>query len=298
MGGGTRTDRQPPRVKDAAKRLVACVPPALVRSVRPARLREPLRWWLQASLERWPRSFVTRTPEGFLFAGSTEDIIQRFVHVYGVWEPELTRWARSFLRSGDVALDVGANSGYHTLLFVSRVGPDGRVIAVEPVPSIFAQLEENLRLNDCGNVHAELAAAGAAPGTVEIFRSDAANLGWSGTAPTPGSHSEGEVPRRTLAELVSDEDASRLRLVKIDTEGDEHGVVSGLVPLLPRMPRDAALVVEVTPAKLAERGESAEGLLGLLARHGFEPFLLGEPLEPLRELPGEQADVVFLRRSS
>jgi FkbM family methyltransferase len=281
------------------KRVVAFVPPRAARRIRFEAPRERLLWWIQASLERWPRRFETTTPQGFRFKGSTQDIIQRFVHVYGVWEPEATEWVRGRLRPGDAAVDVGANAGYFTLLFAQCVGASGRVVAVEAVPSIFAQLQENVQLNRATNVEAYLAAAGEEGGEVEIFRSDPANLGWSGSIPSRGSVSEGLVPRRRVADLVDEDFAGRLALVKIDTEGDELRTLHGMIGLLDRA-GDMAILLELTPDKLAARGQSAGAVLELLAGHGFEPHRLaeGRRLVPLDGVPDEQVDVVFLRGGS
>lgn len=45
-------------------------------------------------------------------------------------------------------MDVGANIGYFTLLMARQVGPGGRVIAFEPLPTVYSVLCENLRLNE------------------------------------------------------------------------------------------------------------------------------------------------------
>jgi FkbM family methyltransferase len=287
--------------RNAVKRGVARVPPQLVRRVPSTALRKRLQFILQASLERWPQPFTTTTSFGFTLTGTTGDIIQRFVHVYGVWEPDTTAWVRTFLRPGDAVLDVGANCGYFTLLFARSVGAGGTVIAVEPVPSIFAQLEENVRINGLQNVTAYQAAAGAEGGEIEIFRSDHANLGWSGTRRTPGSVSEGQVPRRRLDDLIPLELARRLRLIKIDAEGDEHRILVGLGSILQELPEDAAIIVEVTPAKLAERGHDSHALFGLLRTAGFAPYRFEDTdgaaprLTPLSEPSTVQDDVVFRR---
>ena len=45
-----------------------------------------------------------------------------------------------FLKSGDVVFDVGAHSGRHLDRFVRLVGPQGRVVAFEPIPGLAKHL--------------------------------------------------------------------------------------------------------------------------------------------------------------
>lgn len=72
--------------------------------------------------------------------------------VYGTWEPEIVRALTGIVREGFVAIDVGAHLGYYALILSRLVGPTGRVIAFEPMPSNFRILSENIKLNRCTNV--------------------------------------------------------------------------------------------------------------------------------------------------
>lgn len=65
-----------------------------------------------------------------------------------------------FLRPGMVAIDVGANWGLHTLLLSRLVGPTGRVLALEPYPPAFAELQWHIRANRCENTTPVPVAAG------------------------------------------------------------------------------------------------------------------------------------------
>jgi FkbM family methyltransferase len=71
---------------------------------------------------------------------------------YGSWEPEVVKAVREHVAPGMTVLDVGAQSGFYSLLFSRLVGPEGHVVAFEPLPANFRLLEENLQLNGIGNV--------------------------------------------------------------------------------------------------------------------------------------------------
>jgi FkbM family methyltransferase len=53
--------------------------------------------------------------------------------------PLLDHW----VAAGDWALDIGANVGHYTVQMARLVGPEGRVIAFEPVPATFELLASN-----------------------------------------------------------------------------------------------------------------------------------------------------------
>ena len=83
---------------------------------------------------------------GGVMQGNTQDLIQRYLYWFGVWEPQLTCWIKSRLPPRRVFVDVGANIGYYSLLAASLVGDDGQVVAIEASPSIYRLLCNNLEL--------------------------------------------------------------------------------------------------------------------------------------------------------
>jgi precorrin-6B methylase 2 len=56
------------------------------------------------------------------------------------------------LREGDVVADVGAGSGYHTFRIAPRVGPRGKVYAVDVQPEMLEALRWNARARGATNV--------------------------------------------------------------------------------------------------------------------------------------------------
>ncbi|MFC7477135.1 FkbM family methyltransferase [Dankookia sp. GCM10030260] len=83
----------------------------------------------------------------------------------GYWEWWTTRFLASTLRPGEQVIDVGAGIGYFTLLMADLVGPQGRVLALEPNPQAAALLRRNLQLNGfAGRSSVEEAAVAASGG--------------------------------------------------------------------------------------------------------------------------------------
>ena len=62
----------------------------------------------------------------------------------GWWEPWIDGIIRKCVGRGDVAVNVGANVGYHTLLMANCVQEPGRVFAFEPNPRLVRLLQRSL----------------------------------------------------------------------------------------------------------------------------------------------------------
>lgn len=155
------------------------------------------------------------------------------------YEPATTDYLRQRLRPGHVFVDVGANHGYFTLLAAALVGADGRVVAFEPNPPVFAQLEAHVRLNrfEPRVVLMRQALSDTVDQRARLFVSQwPGNSGVSSLLPPASTVSEGGLsPERSIPVETETFDrwlaASALEhvdLVKIDTEGSEALVVRGM----------------------------------------------------------------------
>ena len=155
-----------------------------------------------------------------------------------------------FLRPGGTFLDIGANLGFFAFLAAQRVGSAGQVYAFEPEPSAFASLSQSALLVDHRMVRCRQLALAEKPATATRF-----HLAYSGNA-----HSlVAEVPERrdrysSLIQVAVESidhlvdagtlPAEQVNLIKIDVEGGEPGVVSGMVQAL-RVWRTPPLFIEV-----------------------------------------------------
>lgn len=290
----------------AARRL----PPRAVRRLPASGVRAFLLTMLGRVLEAEPISFRrAKTPFGFAITGTTADLLQRQVYVFGIWEPNISRWVQGYLRPADVVVDIGANVGYFSLLCASRVGPEGRVIAFEPVPSLVAVLRDNLALNGADSVTVQPVIASDEPGTGEIFSGPDGNLGLSTTSPAEGFTSQGNVRKVRAADIIDRELWPRVKLVKVDTEGDDLRALRGLEPLLDAMPPGSSALVEVSPDDLLARGHTPDALVSFMRDAGFHRMLaIDNSYEesayardrpqapvPLLEVPSAKADVIFVK---
>src|SRR5688572_19963716 len=108
--------------------------------------------------------------DGDRFECDLPDLIQLYIHLFGVWEPDLAAFMRSRLRAGDAVADVGANVGFDTMLASRAVGDTGRVVAIEAAPPVFNRLRVTLQINGSPtNVRAiNKAAGGPERGTLSV----------------------------------------------------------------------------------------------------------------------------------
>jgi FkbM family methyltransferase len=148
------------------------------------------------------------------------------MYVHGIYEQRTTAIFTSLVREGMTVLDAGAYIGIYSLLAAKRVGPSGRVVAVEPNPDSHARLCRNLALNHFDNVTvlpvALSSTGGKARLNIPINDSPSASLR-SLTVPTV----EVVVSVDTIDSLVRRLQVTALGLMKADVEGMEERVFRG-----------------------------------------------------------------------
>ncbi|MEV0010808.1 FkbM family methyltransferase [Streptomyces sp. NPDC047973] len=239
------------------------------------------REYLNAWLRDHPRKVVARSGFGAQFNTDTRDLIQRYIYIFGLWEPPLTKWLQRTLQPGDTFVDVGANIGYFSLLASRLVEASGRVVAVEASPDFHTLLSANVSLNKATNVRTVSEAVSDRAEILHFILASSANMGANSIVPYAGeAESQIDVPARPLPDILSASELAAARVIKVDVEGAEGAVVRGIVPALGRLRPDAELAIEVTPERLARLGESAQELLDALASHGFRPYRLPNDYAP------------------
>jgi FkbM family methyltransferase len=150
---------------------------------------------------------------------------------YDSWEPEVTKAIDRTAASGMTVADIGAQSGFYSLLLSRRVGAHGKVIAFEPLPANFRLLGENLRLNKIENVLVRREAVTDHSGTLTFrFPSDEPSLIAGPLLPGDNTGTF-DVACVSLDDFVAREQ-TRLDLIKMDVEGAEGNVLEGALKTL------------------------------------------------------------------
>ena len=232
----------------------------------------------------------------FRASSPAESYIGRSIFFHGVWEPDATAVVDLHVEEGMTVVDVGAHTGYYSLLFAKRVGRAGRVIAFEPEAVGLDYLRRNMALNEHQNVTIVPLALSDWSGTAAIAgktylcapgdfadarenssdRSDAAGLAMRQAGRFDATPRTG-VPIRTATfdELVPELGIRRLDFVKIDVEGAEWHVLKGMRASLERW--SPGLLLEIHPAQLKRSGQSESEVVRLLDDLGYVRQLVGSP---------------------
>lgn len=169
---------------------------------------------------------------------------------------------RRYCRAGDTVVDVGANIGSLSLAAAAVVGTGGRVVAIEPHPTVFKYLCSNVKLNSTLVLEPLNVALGDEPGTLRF--SDLASDNYNAIDETGAL----EVPVSTLDILFKD-CSERVRLLKIDVEGYEEFVFRGAGALLARTD---CILYESWDRHFARYGSSSRVVAEHLATRGFKLF--------------------------
>lgn len=219
-----------------------------------------------------------RLEGGQRMAVRSRDVLQRKIFWFGGYERYTTELFRSWLAPGLTVLDLGANAGYFTLLAAAGVGPQGTVIAFEPVAENYDLLVRNVALNRLSQVRTEPLAVAASDSELRLYlyRKEVN----SGMASLLGTGGDPRVETRPVAATSVDayrarSGLSRVDVIKMDIQGGEGQALDGLRQTLAGAAAPV-LLWELNPQVLARAGDSATRLVALLEAAGYRSFEVGE----------------------
>lgn len=176
-----------------------------------------------ASLRRRHGPFLHRGKHGLLFELHPDEEIDRHIATYGIYEHRLLRFLEILIPDGALMLDIGANIGNHAL-YLSR--KCSAVHCFEPNPRAYARLERNIALNVAAKIRVHRFGLGSKDEIATFYENASGNLGASGFRSSEGEPRE--LPVRNADRAVAELNLARIDLVKIDVEGMEPEVLSGL----------------------------------------------------------------------
>jgi FkbM family methyltransferase len=269
-------------MEEGRQKVIRMLQSLIISTVRPYVVRE---------LPGWGKFYVAflSYKRDWLWRGAAVRAMRGKIHGYTMhlelthWPDRLTyflgRWydldtqlfLADVIKAGDTVIDVGANRGNFALACVRLVGEAGKVICFEPNPSVAQKFEREISANSIKNISLHQAGLGAEATvltlSVPLVNSGEATFGVI-------DYEAKDVYEVNVPVLVGDQALAgeRPNLIKIDVEGFECKVITGLTETLRR---DKPIVItEVVPHHLERCGASYKQLLALMTDLGYEPFRL------------------------
>ncbi|OAF17308.1 MULTISPECIES: FkbM family methyltransferase [Bradyrhizobium] len=164
-----------------------------------------------------------------------------------LFNPDYNLDELDFLRqhtpAGGVFIDVGANVGTFALVMSRQVGPEGKVVAIEPHPMTFARLSFNHAASRATQVRLVQAAAGDSDGELMI-ETGGGNLGATHVVTGTAGADAIKVPSLRLTRILDEAGVTKVDALKIDVEGFEDRVLIGFFRDAPPSLWPRAVVIE------------------------------------------------------
>lgn len=218
------------------------------------------------------------------------------------YEMETQEALRKLIKPGMTVLDIGANTGYFSLLMADLVGPSGSVYCFEPFPGNFELLKTNVQSNGLAQVHIFLLAlsdrCGSAVLSVNPINDGGHSLGDLTHNPDLAGYDQDKlmenVQTETLDSFLHQQKIPRVDVVKIDVEGAETLVFAGAANLL-SSPQSPALICEIGDSAQGQAGKTEKDLRRLLYSYGYKSYWLRDTFQEFGlEIPiTELTNVLF-----
>lgn len=184
--------------------------------------------------EQQPDAAFTTDFFGLTYEGNLRDGIEFALYFYGAFEKPLLFFMRDVMTALSTQglrgsyIDIGANIGQHSL-FMSLYAD--QVHAFEPFPPVRSRLEHHVLLNNITNITVHTTALGDSNGEFEFFAPTGSNRGIGSflvSTTEKGNVSIGKLKIAKGDDYYAENNIESVLLIKIDVEGFEKAVLSGL----------------------------------------------------------------------
>lgn len=237
------------------------------------------------------------------FRFKTEDVVGRHIYKYGSFEETATRMLAEqvHLGPGEIALDIGANIGWYSVLLDRLASRGASVLAFEPDPLNFRLLQENLALNATTKVEAVQNAVADVNSTMRLYLYDTKNLGRHSLLPINQGQFV-EVKTIAIDAFLAERGCrpEQVKFIKMDVEGYELFVLKGMPQLLQTVP---LIFMEFSPETMRRNQIDPHELLRVMSHNGFSPYAAErEELQQVQlsdlETSGSSRDLIWLKTAS
>lgn len=190
-----------------------------------------------------------------------------------LFERNETCFLRDHIKEGDICFDIGANVGYYTNLFASRVGSLGRVIAVDPIPRnvLLIKLASSINnTDDCVTV-----VWGAVSDTNKKLAISSDHDSSYASIHTQADAQKNTVDGITLDSLYARSGFPRIDVLKMDIEGWEYRALQGMHGILSNQKvRPRLMMIELYTEHLQKYDSSITQICEYLQQFDYQANVL------------------------
>jgi FkbM family methyltransferase len=233
---------------------------------------------VKSSLENQSASKLQhfKTPLGFDLLLDPRDYFSRLLMRDGVFEAPESDLISRLVRQDDTCIDAGSHVGYYTCLLARLVGKKGHVYAFDANPEACEAANRNLSLNGLNWAEVIHAALADHEGSLPFYVSSDDQTGLSSLGSIPNFKKILHVPCSRLDAFLDNRGVEHIRLLKIDVEGSEEMVLSGLGRFLTEHLTDFILL-ELYDERLRGLNTSTEKVKGIFQKAGYRAWTYENP---------------------
>ncbi len=205
--------------------------------------------------------FIGTTTAGVKFVGDYRDLYSVLLVVDPTFHLNFVKFICEKLKAkqAKVFIDVGSNMGIVAASVAKIMGPDYRVIAVEPVRATAARAAATFALNSFNNVDLFEGAISDKNGEISFFQipghSDRASI-HADAIEKDQNLIKLTVPSRTLDSICEEQKIEKVGFIKFDVEGHEPAAIAGTRRLIEQDKPD--IIYEYAFAVAEKMGWKAE----------------------------------------
>ncbi|CAL7962888.1 hypothetical protein MIDIC_510046 [Alphaproteobacteria bacterium] len=205
---------------------------------------------------------------------------------YGYVDPNISRLMYSFVKKGDVVIDVGAGFGYYTMYLSHLVGNEGTVHSFEANKNKFSLLENSVLINHLKNIHAYNKLLFSTSARILLEMHEEAE-GKSGSMSIFLDHSVlTHAPHlvTTYAETIDSvlPNLSNVKLLHINAKSSELSILLGASNLIAKSPN--IKIITSWNKQLMQKYANIKQFVAQCLQLGFKFWLLDHTSGELREL--------------
>lgn len=205
-----------------------------------------------------------------IFISPQNGFIDKHIYLYGTYEPHILDLIAKYLKKEGTFVDVGANIGQHSMFSASIVGNGGKVYSFEPIPSIYEQLLDSVKINHFESIIETHNVALGEESKPETLYIEINNVGGSSIV---GPHGKASEEITINIERGDDmlRDIQHIDMIKIDVEGYEYEVLSGMQKIL--LQHRPIIILEFSGQLYITKGDKhGDKIISLLENIGYDLY--------------------------